>query len=187
MLLGQAFNNISYTRRFNALKQITGGPRNTKQLLKEKNEIFVKETQFLFGEKFESYIIRTAKSRLKSKEVFLAMTNKQQLFRRGPLLRHQQNKARGLNFKMVLSKNHSQHTWKPCQQHQNKYRPQFEGYRGKSLSFKSSTTKQNFPELPSVLQCKQSASTCEGPTSNKSNSRIKIRLKFFYLNWAKPA
>ena len=36
MLLGQAFNNISYTRRFNALKQITGDPRKTKQLLKEK-------------------------------------------------------------------------------------------------------------------------------------------------------
>ena len=50
ILLGQAFNNISYTRRFNALKQITGDPRKTKQLLKEKNEIFFKETQFLFGE-----------------------------------------------------------------------------------------------------------------------------------------
>ena len=36
MLLGQAFNNISYKRRFNALKQITGDPRKTKQLLKEK-------------------------------------------------------------------------------------------------------------------------------------------------------
>ena len=36
MFLDQAFNNISYTRRFNALKQITGDPRKTKQLLKEK-------------------------------------------------------------------------------------------------------------------------------------------------------
>ena len=52
-----------------------------------------------------------------------------------------------------------------------RYWPQFQGYRGKTLSFKSSTTKQNFLELPSVLQCKQSASTCKGPTSEKSNSR----------------
>ena len=34
MLLGRAFNNISYTRRFNPLKQITGDPRIAKQLLK---------------------------------------------------------------------------------------------------------------------------------------------------------
>ena len=82
MLLGQAFNNISYTRRFNALKQITGDPRKTKQLLKAKNEIFVKETQLLFGEGFESDIIRTSKIKQKSNEVFSAMTNKQQPFRR---------------------------------------------------------------------------------------------------------
>ena len=82
MLLGQAFNNISYTRRFNALKQITGDPRKTKQLLKAKNEIFVKETQLLFGEGFESDIIRTPKIKQKSNEVFSSMTNKQQPFRR---------------------------------------------------------------------------------------------------------
>ena len=103
MFLDQAFNNISYTRRFNALKQITGDPRKTKQLLKEKNEIFVKETQYLFGEKFESDIIRTAKSKQKSKEVFSAITNKQQSFRRGPLLGHQQNKGRGKGIKEICT------------------------------------------------------------------------------------
>ena len=56
VLLGQAFHNISYTRRFNTLKQITGDPRKTKQLLKERNEIFVKETNFLFGVKDLSLI-----------------------------------------------------------------------------------------------------------------------------------
>ena len=81
---GQAFNNILYTRRFNALKQITGDLRKTKPLLKEKNDIFAKEAQFLFGERFESDIIRTAKSKQKSNEVFSAMTKKQQPFRRVP-------------------------------------------------------------------------------------------------------
>ena len=105
----------------NALKQVIGDPRKTKQLLKEKNKVFVKEAKFLFGEKFESDIIRTDKSKQKSKEVLSAMTNKQQPFQRGPLLGHQQNKGRGQNVKMVLSKNHLQHTWKPGQQqHQNK-------------------------------------------------------------------
>ena len=68
----------------------------------------------------------------------------------------------------MLSNSHSQHTWKlGKQQQQNKYRPQFQKYGGKTLSFKSSTTKQNFFEFLLVLQCKQSASTCKGPVSNK--------------------
>ena len=67
MLLGQAFNNILYTRCFNVLRQVTGDRRKTKQLFKvNKNEIFVKETQFLFVERFESDIIKTVKDKQKS-------------------------------------------------------------------------------------------------------------------------
>ena len=74
-----------------------------------------------FGERFESDIIRTAKNKQKSQELFSAMTNKQQPFPGGPLLGIQQNKGNrgggGLeNVKMVPSNNHSQHTWKPGQQ-----------------------------------------------------------------------
>ena len=32
VLLGQAYNNISYTRRFNIVKQITGDPRKIKKI-----------------------------------------------------------------------------------------------------------------------------------------------------------
>ena len=78
MLLGQAFYNVLYARHFTALKEITRDPRNAKQLLK--SETFFKETQFLFGERFESDIVRTAKNKLKSKDVFSTMTNKQQPF-----------------------------------------------------------------------------------------------------------
>ena len=100
------------------------------------------------------------------------MTDKRQLFRRDPLLGHKSNKSRGQNLKIVLSKNHSQDTWKPGQQqHQKKYWPKFQGYQGKTLSFKSSNTKQNLLELTSMLQCKRSGSTCKGPVSNKSNFR----------------
>ena len=122
MLLGQAFNNILYTRLFNPLNQITGAPKKTKQSPEEKSEIFLKETQYLFCERFESYIVRTACQKQTkilhslSKEVFSTMTKKQQPFRRGSLLEHQPNKERGQNVKMVVSKNHSQHRWKPGQQ-----------------------------------------------------------------------
>ena len=66
MLLGQPFDNISCARLFNVLNQITGDLRKTKQLLKEKNKVFVKEIQFLFGERFECVIVRIAKSKQKS-------------------------------------------------------------------------------------------------------------------------
>ena len=62
-----------------ALQQITGDTRKMKQFLKEKNEVFVKEKHF-FGERFEPDIVRTAKSKQKSKEVFSTMTNKEQPF-----------------------------------------------------------------------------------------------------------
>ena len=45
-----------------ALQQITGDTRKMKQFLKEKNEVFVKETHF-FGERFEPDIVRTGKSK----------------------------------------------------------------------------------------------------------------------------
>ena len=116
MLLGQAFNNSSYTRRFNALKQIHGVPRKTSQTFKEKNDIFVKERQFLFGERFVSDIIRTTKTNKNLRKFSWESKKKQQPVRRGPLLGHQQNKSRGQNVKMIPSKCHSQHTRKPGKQ-----------------------------------------------------------------------
>ena len=113
------------------------------------------------------------------------MTDEQQLFPRDLLLGHKSNKSRGQNLKIVLSKNHSQDTWKPGQQqHQNKYWPEFQGYQGKTLSFKSSNTKQNFLELTSVLQCKRSGSSLF-PTNPISEVTLAERIKFFYLNLAK--
>ena len=44
--LGQAYHNISYTMRFHVLKQITGDPRKTKKVLKEKRETFESENQY---------------------------------------------------------------------------------------------------------------------------------------------
>ena len=75
--LGQAYHNISYTMRFHVLKQITGDPRKIKKVLKEKRETFESENQYLFGEKFETDLVKTAKSKQKSREVLTTMGNKQ--------------------------------------------------------------------------------------------------------------
>ena len=78
-----------------------------------------KEPQFLFGKKFGSDINRTAKSKQKSKEVFSAYDKETTALSKGPLLGHRQNKGKGQNVKMVLSRSHSQHSWKPGEQHTN--------------------------------------------------------------------
>ena len=105
-----------------------------------------------FGERFESDIIRTAKNKQKSQGLFSAMTNKQQPFPGGPLLGIQQNKGNrgggvgacqdGAIQQSLTAYMETRTTTTP-----NKYQPQFQGYRGKTLSFKNSTTKQNVLEL----------------------------------------
>ena len=102
-----------------------------------------KEPQFLFGEKFGSDINRTAKSKQKSKEVFSA-NDKQQPFRRGPYWDTNKIKVRSRMSRWCSPKvTHTRRTT-----HQYKYRPQFQGYRDKTLSLKSGTTKQNFLSYP---------------------------------------
>ena len=61
-MLGQAYNNISCTRRFNVLKQITRHPRKTNKILKEKKEIFESENHYLCGEKFETDLVKTTEA-----------------------------------------------------------------------------------------------------------------------------
>ena len=103
--------DISYTRRFNVLKkQITRDPRKTKKILKEKKEIFESENHYLLGEKFETDLVKTAKSRHKSREVLTTMGNKQP-FRKSPLSQtYQPNKGRGQHTRLLLTKNGSQST-----------------------------------------------------------------------------
>ena len=88
----------------------------------------------------------------------------------------------------MLSKNYSQDTWKPGQQqHQKKYWPKFQGYQGKTLSFKSSNTKQNLLELPRCFNVSGVDPLVRDlfPTNPISEVTLAGRLKFFYLNLAK--
>ena len=103
-----------------------------------------KEPQFLFGKKFGSDINRTAKSKQKSKEVFSAYDKETTALSKGPLLGHRQNKGKGQNVKKSLT------TFMETRRttHQYKCQPQFQGYRDKTLSLKSGTTKQNFLSYP---------------------------------------
>ena len=97
------------------------------------------------------------------------MTSKQQCFRRGSLLGHQPIKR-----------------LKPCQeQHQNKYWPKSQGYQGKNLWFKSSTTKNislSCPHCFNVSRVHPIVRTLF-PANPISEVPLAGRL-VFYSNWA---
>ena len=124
----QAYNKI---RRFNVLKQITGDPRETKKI-KGKTEIFKSENHYLFGEKFETDLAKTAKSKQKSREVLTTMGNKQPFQKSFLSQTYQSNKDRGQNTRLLLTKSGSQQTGRRGQQ--SGYRPHFQGHqRGKNV------------------------------------------------------
>ena len=80
------------------------------------------------------------------------------------------------------------HHWKPGQQqHQNKYRPQFHGYRGKTLSFKSSTTKKTSLSYPHCFNVSRVHPYVRALFTTNPIPEVPLagRLKFFYSNWAK--
>ena len=86
MLLGQAFNNISYARRFNALKQFTvlEIPGKRSNSLKKKRRYLLKKHNFYLMKNVSRLSLELPKVKKTSKDVFSAVTNKQQPFRRGP-------------------------------------------------------------------------------------------------------
>ena len=69
LVLGQASNSISYTRRMDVLKQVVKDPRKAKNLLKEKKDLLNQEDEELFGKKIQSYIVETEKSRKRALDV----------------------------------------------------------------------------------------------------------------------
>ncbi|XP_057294612.1 uncharacterized protein LOC130623139 [Hydractinia symbiolongicarpus] len=69
LLLGQAFNAVSYHRRLNVLSAIMSDKK--KVMLKDESPLLEIPTEDnLFGKKFQEHVIATAKTKKKSKEVY---------------------------------------------------------------------------------------------------------------------
>ena len=156
----QAYNKI---RRFNVLKQITGDPRETKKF-KGKTEIYKSENHYLFGEKFETDLAKTAKSKQKSREVLTTMGNKQPFQKSLLSQTYKSNKGSGQNTRLLLTKSGSQQTGRRGQQ--SGYRPQFQGHqRGKNV-YNDKKGKQHFLEVSPRFQNGESTSSGESTVSN---------------------
>ena len=162
----------------------SGDPRKMKQLLKEKKKIFLKKHNFYLVKDLSlvSLELPNANKNLRKFSRLWRKTNSP--FEGPPPLLGNQQKREGGRISIQCSPKISHHIH--GNQANNSNTRTNIGNRGRTLSFKSSTTKQNFVKLPSVLQCKHSASICEGPVSN--NNPIPLvplarRLhSFFYKN-----
>jgi len=97
-LVGQTVHNIAYQRRHKILSAIMSNPRKVTKMLREKTELLEKEKDALFGSKFEEKMIKTLKSKQKSKDLFKNLTKpsaRGKPFRRGS--RNQSQDSRGQN------------------------------------------------------------------------------------------
>lgn len=70
LILGQAFNSVTYYRRLNVLSAIMPESKKAKTKLKDESKMLELSDVNLFGSKFQQKIIETAKAKKKSKEAY---------------------------------------------------------------------------------------------------------------------
>lgn len=81
LLLGQAFNAVTYQRRCNVLSVLMNDHKKTKSTIKEHAQLFeATDNEELFGKKFRKHVKDTAKVKKESKEIY----NKQRVERKQP-------------------------------------------------------------------------------------------------------
>ena len=103
-LVAQAFNTTAYYRRTNILSSVIQDQKRVKELLNEMADSFETEQEWLFGEKFEEHVSKTATSKQKSKVLFTGLQGSssssrgQSPFPRGPHTQRQRGRGRGSFF-----------------------------------------------------------------------------------------
>ena len=95
LFLGRASLSISYTRRLNILKTLLKDPRKPKILQEEKAAWFQEGENHLFPKKSHSHIIEIEHSKKQSLEVFQGSNEKNNPFRKGPLLYQNRLQVKG--------------------------------------------------------------------------------------------
>ena len=142
----------------------------------------------MFGGGFESNFIRTVKSKQKSKELFSAMTNKQQPFRSGPLLGHQRNKGRGQDVRSCspeithnVDGNQANNNTKINIVHSFK---ESEVKLCQSKVVPPNKISLSYPQCFNVSRVHPFVRPLF-PTNSISEVPLAGRLKFFFSNWAK--
>ena len=70
LLIGQAFNSVSYSRRMNVLIGVGTEKVKAKNTLKNQVSLLEEDSKELFGKSFRKHIVATAKAKKESKEVY---------------------------------------------------------------------------------------------------------------------
>ena len=84
-LIGQLVNHILYQRRFSILSAMFNDKKKAKLLLKDWKDLLVDNENYLFGGKFEDKVVKTQKTKLKTKQLLKdSVPSKSPRFPRGP-------------------------------------------------------------------------------------------------------
>ena len=70
LLIGQAFNSVSYSRRMNVLMGVRTEKGKAKNTLNNQASLLEEDSKELFGKSFRKVMVATAKAKKESKEVY---------------------------------------------------------------------------------------------------------------------
>ena len=177
LLIGQAFNAITYHRQLNILNRLIDNSIKVKEILKERNlDLDDMENPYLFGEKFEEKLIKITSAKQKSKSVFTALQqrrkptffsrpNYNQPFLSSPLPENQQRGSTSVRARAFFFTREA-------------------AARGKNLPSSVSLTGSGNSQSRNILthtSCKQTF------TSSKEFQKFQQagRLQYFLENWEK--
>ena len=77
LLVGQAFNSVTYQRRINVLNTLRDNSVKVKEILKEAMlNLDATDNDYLFGEKFEEQLSKITSAKQKSKAIFTGLQRK---------------------------------------------------------------------------------------------------------------
>lgn len=142
-LIGQLVNHILYQRRFMILSAMFNDKKKAKQLLKDWKDLLMDTESYLFGEKFEDKVIKTQKTKLKTKQLLKdSMAPKNPRFPKGPPPQRPRGRGRGSwSFKSFRPVN-------PANYSNNQDGFSNRGGRGKNIKFSSVSKNLNRESKP---------------------------------------
>ena len=100
LLIGQAFNSVSYSKRMNVLIGVGTEKVKAKNTLKNQTSLLEEDSKELFGMSFRKHMVATAKAKKESKEVYRESrvnNSDKRPFRKSPSLQ-KQNEGRFVSF-----------------------------------------------------------------------------------------
>ena len=157
-LIGQTMNLIYYHRRCAVLQAIFQDRKKARDILSDKREMLEEDDSYLFGLGFEEHVVKTQKTKIKTKEMLASSSSsKAQPFRTGPPSRGTYRGRGRSSFFMVGARGSSSNG-------NSSYFP-----RGKTFEFNYFISSGIFQ---STSSSKSSLQKCHSPNTTSRENKI---------------